>query len=174
VAAAVLLNPGALVYDGGLSLAVRETRTLAQKALRLSTWRRVVEGKTTVSAHFRTARVLAAGGRRKAAELPSRLKRRRAGSSDDELDRDLDRLDREDRPLTMVFAGEEPLYARLVRDGLPDRLERWPRISLTHIELPADVHTLRPLWVQQRVHALLDAAVGEQAARWRPDPVPAA
>jgi hypothetical protein len=170
VAGAILLNPGALVWDFGLSLAQREVRTLAQKAMSLATWKRVVTRQTTISAHVRTARMLVAGAWRRLRELPARISSRGVRPvGGDTLDRDFDRLLAENRRLAIVFAGQEPLYHRLVAEGLVARLPRWPNISLEHIELPEEVHTLRPLWVQQRVHTLIDESLANELVRSRGD-----
>ncbi len=164
VAGAILLNPGALVWDGGLSLAQREARTLAQKAMSLAAWKRVIAGQTTISAHVRTARMLVAGAWRRLRELPSRISSRGARRADT-LDRDFDRLLGENRRLAIVFAGQEPLYHRLLAEGRVERLPRWPNVSLQYIDLPEEVHTLRPLWVQQRVHSLIDESLADELAR---------
>jgi hypothetical protein len=110
--------------------------------------------------------MLGAGAWRRLRELPLRISSRRAQrAGGDGLDRDFDRLLAENRRLAIVFAGQEPLYHRLVAEGRVGRLPRWANISLEHIDLPEEVHTLRPLWVQQRVHSLIDESLAAELAR---------
>jgi pimeloyl-ACP methyl ester carboxylesterase len=166
VCAALMLNPGLLLYDGGWSKALADTQTVARKALRTSTWRRVLSGQSTLSAHLRTARILLAGTRRARLGLVSRRARRDRGdkSDHDEIDRAFDTLRERGQRALMVFAGEERLYGRLRREGRLDRMGRWPNIAVEHIAPTGDLHTLRPLWLQCRVHQMLDEALDRELA----------
>src|ERR1019366_3588168 len=58
VCAVAVLNPGYLVYDGGLSNAIGQSRSLAAMLLKPSTWSRVVRGQVTPSAHLASLRTL--------------------------------------------------------------------------------------------------------------------
>ncbi len=163
VVAALMVNPGALVYDGGKRRSVHEARVLVRKALRPETWRRVVSGRTTFSIHLATARGLLKG-------LPGMVRRRlhprgRIAVAPDELEQAFDRLRDADRRALIVFAGIEPLYDDLVREGRIERLDCWPNLSVHHIPLPTEAHTIRPLWLQQRAHALMDEALERELAR---------
>jgi alpha-beta hydrolase superfamily lysophospholipase len=171
VAGAILLNPGALVWDHGLSLAVGQTRRLVHKALQTNTWRRVFAGETTLSSHLRTLRVLTVAGAKAIVAATARLWRRHpaTGDSEDELAVLFGRISAAGRTLRMVFAGPEPLYERLLREPSIQSLERWPAVSLAHIDVDHEVHTLRPLWLQHRVHGLIDEAIESELQRAQSD-----
>lgn len=170
--AALMLNPGALVYDGGWDRTLREVRVLGQKLFRASTWRRVVLGETTFSVHLRTAWALIAGLALAPLRLPARLvrDRRERHEGGDQVDRALDQLRDGGKRATMVFAGDEPLHAQLERDGRLARLSRWPNVFVHHLMPTDSVHTMRPLRLQQRVHRLIDEAIERELAELEPDP----
>ncbi|MHB8240626.1 MAG: alpha/beta fold hydrolase [Solirubrobacteraceae bacterium] len=164
--AALMLNPGILVYDGGISHAVRSTQELWRNALKLSTWRRLLRGDITYRAHSRTARVLLSQLPKRAWRGLSRVLRRRHGSaSAEEVDEAFDRLSAKGGRASMIFAGTEHVHLDLERHGQLARLERWPAVSVQHIAAPLNLHTLRPLWLQRMVHELLDQALQSELDR---------
>lgn len=54
------------------------------------------------------------------------------------------------------------MYARLVRTGRLANLDRWPNISVQHIAVAGNMHTLRPLSLQRKAHQLIDELVARE------------
>jgi hypothetical protein len=168
---AVMLNPRLLVDDGGIARAVRESRALRGKVFEISTWRRMLRGDITFSAHARTFRLLLVGLLRTARELPRRIVEPHFRQQQvDEIEQLFDRLRDRDHRALMVFAGPEHIHSTLRAQGHLERLDRWPNISISHFDLSADVHTLRPLWLQRRVHGLIDEALEDELRRLSDEP----
>lgn len=166
--AALMLNPGVLVYDGGLGHAIRSTRTIWRGAFKRSTWKRLVRGQITYSAHVRTLRVLLSQLPLRAwSALARRLVRRSAGSDTQQIEAAFELLDAKGARASMIFAGVEHVHVDLERQGQLARLERWPSITVEHISAPLNLHTLRPLWLQQAVHEMLDETLRSELARLR-------
>jgi hypothetical protein len=84
-------------------------------------------------------------------------------SQDDELDVMLDRLRDTGKRVVLAFSAQEPLYEELEQEGHIGRLARWPNVSLEVFDVPD--HTLRPPVLQERAHAVIDAALEEQLAK---------
>ncbi len=169
--AALMLNPGILVYDGGISHAVRSTQELWRNALKLSTWRRLLRGDITYRAHSRTARVLLSQLPKRAWRGLSRVLRRRHGAAiAEDVDEAFDRLSAKGGRASMIFAGPEHVHLDLERHGQLARLERWPSVSVQHIAAPLNLHTLRPLWLQRMVHELLDQTLQAELDRLKRPP----
>jgi alpha-beta hydrolase superfamily lysophospholipase len=164
--AAVMLNPGVLVYDNGLGHAIRSTRTIWRDAFKRSTWKRLMRGQITYSAHLRTLRVLLSQLPLRAwSALAGRFGRRSAGSDAQQIEAAFELLEAKGARAGMIFAGEEHVHVDLERHGQLARLERWPSISVEHISAPLNLHTLRPLWLQQTVHEMLDETLHSELAR---------
>ncbi len=175
VCAVAVLNPGYLVYDGGLSNAIGQSRSLAAMLLKPSTWSRVVRGQVTPSAHLASLRTLLTAFGRKLLRLPSRiLSRGNAQRGGNELTKVFDRLREQDQRALIMFAGEERLYAQLLAAGRLSGLERWPNISLEHVAFPGEMHTLRPLVLQREAHRLVDELLQRELERIgaQADPAP--
>ena len=164
VTSALMLNTRVLLWDPEL-LSRREVERLRGGVVRIDSWRRIIRGQTPRShLWLATAAVL-----RRLLSTPVRLvaagKQRLRGPAPtpDEVELLLDRLrDRGQRGL-LLFTAEEPVYEELERGGYLRRWDRWPNLVLEADERlrsgsGAD-HTLRPLWLQQHVHGLLDAAL---------------
>jgi hypothetical protein len=49
------------------------------------------------------------------------------------------------------------LYDQFVRQGVIQRLGRWPNLSIA--QLPSSDHMFRAIWLQRHVHGLLDDAL---------------
>jgi dienelactone hydrolase len=158
VAAALMLNTRVLVWNSTL-LASREAERFQRSAMSAGAWRRVLSGETSPDRLVAAARSLskralgvAAGGRAAGGE---------AHVDPDELGRLLDSMRERGQRGLLLFTAEEPVYEELVRDGYMSRMDRWPNLTLAADERlrsgTGDDHTLRPLWLQQHVHALLDA-----------------
>jgi alpha-beta hydrolase superfamily lysophospholipase len=156
VSTAIALNPGYLVYDGGLSNAVSHGRSLLPSLFARSTWRRLARGEITLSAHLTTLRTLLGALARRLLRIPSRLLARGAAPDENEIARAFEQLQAQDQRALVLFVGEERLHAQLLAEGKLSGLERWPNVSLQHVEVPGDVHTLRPLPLQREAHRLVD------------------
>jgi alpha-beta hydrolase superfamily lysophospholipase len=166
VSAAAVLNAGYLVYDGGLSNAVGASRELAPRLFTRATWARVLRGEVTPASQLRKIRLiltaLLRSLRRRAADL--------LGRADDsnEITEAFDRLREQDKRALILFAGDEWLYKELLATGRLEGLERWPNVSLVHIDVPGDMHTLRPLRMQQQAHQLIDELLQGELERSYP------
>lgn len=164
VSAAAALNPGYVVYDGGLSNAISQSLALGPRLLKRSTWVRVLHGEFTPSAHLRSLRTILAGLARRALRLPRRLLSR-GSASGNEVTQTFDRLLEQDQHALLLFAGEERLYLELMEGGRLAGLERWPNVSVEHIPMVGDMHTLRPPLLQHEGHRLLDELLQGELAR---------
>jgi hypothetical protein len=71
--------------------------------------------------------------------------------------------DRDQRGL-LLFTGKEPLREELATAGLFDRLDRWPNLELVTIDTPVETLMLTPLWVQRRVHEIVDGVLDRELA----------
>jgi dienelactone hydrolase len=156
VSAAIALNPGYLVYDGGLSNAVGQSRGLWTRLLKRSTWSRVLRGQVTPSAHLSAIRTILVARARALRRLPSRVLARNADPGANEVTRAFDRLREQNQRALILFAGEERLHAQLLATGRLTGLERWPNVLVEHIELAGEMHTMRPLILQREAHRLVD------------------
>jgi len=156
VSAAAVLNPGYLVYDGGLSNAIGQTRALGPMLFTRAAWGRVLHGQVSPASHLLALRTILA------ASLRSRLKRSSRGrggdgdAEEDEVACAFTCLREHDQRALVMFAGEERLHTELLAAGRLTGLERWPNISLVHLAAAGDMHTLRPVSLQRRAHELVD------------------
>jgi len=164
VSAAAALNPGYVVYDGGLSNAIGQSRELGPRLLERSTWARLLRGQFTPSSHLRALRTILTAMARRALRLPRRILSPGAGS-ENEVTQLFDRLSEQDQHALILFAGEERLYRELLAGGRLTGLERWPNISVEHIPMAGDMHTLRPPMLQREGHRLLDELLQGELAR---------
>jgi alpha-beta hydrolase superfamily lysophospholipase len=71
-----------------------------------------------------------------------------------EIELALDRLRDQHTELLLLLGESEPLMAQLMRQGLIERMPRWPNTTLERI--PSRDHMFRALWLQDHVHELLD------------------
>jgi alpha-beta hydrolase superfamily lysophospholipase len=156
VSAAAALNPAYVVYDGGLSNAIGQSRALAPRLFRRATWVRALRGEASPSVHLRSLRTILKALARSALRAPSRVLERNVATSENEVTRAFDRLREQDQRALILFAGEERLHGQLLAAGRLTGLERWPNVSVEHIALAGDMHTLRPPSLQQQAHRLLD------------------
>jgi pimeloyl-ACP methyl ester carboxylesterase len=164
VSAAAALNPGYVVYDGGLSNAIGQSRELGPRLLKRSTWARVLRGEFTPSSHLNSLRTILTAMARKALRLPRRILHPGTGS-ENEVTQLFDRLSERDQQALILFAGEERLYRELLAGGRLTGLERWPNVSVEHIPMAGDMHTLRPPLLQREGHRLLDELLQRELAR---------
>ncbi len=171
VAAAIMLNPRTLVFDEWRHT-TRRTRELGRRALRASTWRRVLRGEIKFAKHLETGRTLVA----RAASAPARAggriavpSRGRAAAREPVAREPVEELfdglrDRGQRGL-LLFTGREVLRQELAEKGVLERIARWPNLELALIGTSADTHTLTPLWLQRQVHALVDRVLADELER---------
>jgi len=164
VSAAAALNPGYLVYDGGLSNAIGQSRELVPRLLERSTWARVLRGQFTPSSHLRTLRTILAAMARRVLRLPRRIFSPGTGS-ENEVTQLFDRLSDNHQRALILFAGDERLYEALLAGGRLTGLERWPNVSVEHIPMAGNMHTLRPPLLQREGHRLLDELLQGELAR---------
>ncbi|HEX3735787.1 MAG TPA: hypothetical protein VHU86_11635 [Solirubrobacterales bacterium] len=149
VVAAVLLNPGALVWDPEL-VDQRQARKVG-RASQGRWWARLARGEVGISKLWSLLRsLLVAGARRLRAVLSGGRRSLRT-----EVYADLDRLGEGRTTLRLAFSAEESLAAELRAYGVLDERGRWPRLTVTR--LPGADHTLRPLAAQAAARDLLDA-----------------
>ena len=165
VATALMLNPGALIWDPAL-LPARDFHGLLSGPF---SWSRIRKQASLARMRALMRWLLTA---------PKRwLSRRAAGPRDEgELNAALDRLDASGKRALLLFSENEPVHRELVRSGAMARLERSPNVTLERISVRD--HTLRPTWAQQQAHAALDRGlerelegtpVSEPATAYGPD-----
>ncbi len=164
VSAVVALNPGYIVYDGGLSNAMGQGRRIVPMLLTRSTWSRVLRGQVTPSAHLIYIRTILAALGRAVLRVPSRVLSRKADASANEITQAFDRLQAQDQHALILFAGEERLYDQLLATGRLTGLERWPNVSVEHIAYAGNMHTMRPLSLQHEAQRAVDALLREELA----------
>jgi hypothetical protein len=164
VSAAVVLNPGYLVYDGGLSNAIGQTRSLAPMLRERAAWGRVLRGQISPFAHLSALRTIVAAFGRSLLRRFLRVLGRKADTDEDEIARAFTRLREQNQRALVVFAGEERLYGELLAAGRLTGLERWPNVSLEHIVVAGDMHTLRPVSLQREAHRLVDELLERELA----------
>lgn len=159
VAAIVMLNPMALVYDP-FQWTIRRSQFVG-RILTPGTLRRVLGGEIPKGDILLVVRAIA----RRAITAPARFLRRiqadrrarRAGG--DQLDQELDRLRDKGTQTVLGFSAGEPLLQELERDGRIDRLGRWPNVHLHLLDGPTAAHMLQPIELQEQAHALMDSAL---------------
>jgi alpha-beta hydrolase superfamily lysophospholipase len=149
VRGALMINLYSVFWSAEL-VAERDTKE-SLGALRGRAWRRLVNRDLT-AAQARTAL---------AAIRPSQL-RSTAGnpverSQSEEIERAFDRLRDQGTQGLLLFSRGEGLYDQLVRQGVVERIHRWPNLSIA--QLPSSDHMFRAIWLQQHVHGLLDEAL---------------
>ena len=166
---ALILNTRVLVWTPKL-LAERVDDRVARAAVSSDAWRSILAGEVSSDRLLAAARTLL----RQARTVPARLRdaiaerRRVARGERDQLEQLLDGLrDRGCRGL-LLFTAEEPVYEELERGGYLAQLASWPNLTLeADARLRSGTgedHTLRPLWLQKHVHALLDVELERELA----------
>jgi alpha-beta hydrolase superfamily lysophospholipase len=165
VSAAAALNPAYVVYDGGLSNAIGRSRALGPRLFKRATWVRALRGEASPLTHLRSLRTILTALVRSVLRTPSRVLKRNGATSENEVTRVFDRLREQDQRALILFAGEERLHQQLLAAGRLTGLERWPNISVEHIALAGDMHTLRPPGLQHEAHRLLDGLLQGELER---------
>jgi SAM-dependent methyltransferase len=153
VVGTLIINPRAMIWDPGL-LDRREARKV-ERAIRGSEWRRVVRGEVPPARVLAVGRAVAVSAIRRAAALPATIRSARdEDRSGDPLDEVFGQLAGHGTRVVLAFSGDEPVHDELAADGVLDRLDQWPNVSV--VRLPGTDHTVRPLAAQQAVHDLVD------------------
>jgi len=156
VSDAVLLNPGALVWDNGLI-----NRLSAHKLARVGSaqaWERLLRGGIQTAQVVQSVRALPRAGVRAVRERRSAL----AGATPTTIA--LDRLRDRNARVVLGFSGEEALESVLKAEGvLAGAGSRWPELRLT--TLPGLDHELRPAGAQRAAVELITNALGDAAGR---------
>jgi len=166
VAAVIMLNPRTLVFDEWRH-ALRRTRQLREKMLLASTWRKVFNGEIKLARHLETGRTLI----EQAASTPMRARklivapRHEQRTASQPIEGLFDALRDRDQRALLLFTGKEMLHRELSRNGVLDRLDRWPNLELALVGTSAETHTLTPLWLQRQVHTLVDQALEDELKR---------
>jgi pimeloyl-ACP methyl ester carboxylesterase len=148
----IMINPRVLIWDdrGHVN---RMSRHYLEQVRHASSWRRLARGEISLVG----ARKLLLQRLGMIASL--RRKREPALQFSENIDRLFDELrDRDLRPFIM-FTGRESLFEEFRREGRLERLERWPNLTLEVVPGRSDLHTLRQIWLQRKVHMLLDDAL---------------
>jgi hypothetical protein len=120
-------------------------------ALRGRAWREVarngvsLERVRTVATKLHPARLRAGAGR------PAER------SQSEAIELALDQLRDQGTETLLLFSHGEALHDQLRRQGVLDRLERWPNLTVETI--PSRNHMFRALWLQRLVHESLDRGV---------------
>jgi glycosyltransferase involved in cell wall biosynthesis/pimeloyl-ACP methyl ester carboxylesterase len=151
----LMLNPRVLVWDEGYHVD-RMARHYLSELRHASNWKRLFNGDAHVT------RALGAVMRRLKMTVVGRGGSRgheQASKSSELTDSVLDELRDRGRRALLLFTGHEPLLQELEREGRLERMQRWPNLTLEVVPGLSDLHTLRQIWLQQKVHELLDAAL---------------
>lgn len=155
IAGMLLINLYAFFWSEAL-VAERETgESLA--ALRGYGWRRLAHRDVTmrhvgaVMSSLRPARV-----RARASHPVER-------EQSEQIEQVLDMLRDRGTEALMLLSRGEGLHDQLRRQGVLDRLERWPNLVVEQI--PTHDHMFRALWLQRHVHASLDRALDRMIAK---------
>jgi pimeloyl-ACP methyl ester carboxylesterase len=166
IAAIVMLNPRALIWNEQIQ-ATRDARRLRRRSQQRSPLRHVLAGELAPRRLVEASLSLAPRAVRHSLDRSLRIARswRTSDSRPDPLEGALDRLrDRDQRGL-LLFTGKEPLREELATAGLLDRLDHWPNLELAIIDTPVETLMLTPLWVQRRVHEIVDGVLDRELAR---------
>jgi pimeloyl-ACP methyl ester carboxylesterase len=156
----LMLNPRVLAWDDGAHVD-QMARHYLSELRHASSWKRLFNGEVPI------ARALGVLMRRLGRAMFGRGGRRegeRAPTHDETVDCLLDQLRDRGRRALILFTGDEPLLQEFEREGRLERIERWPNLTLEVVPGLSDLHTLRQIWLQQKVHELLNAALRRELA----------
>ncbi|WCB95999.1 hypothetical protein DSM104299_04753 [Baekduia alba] len=170
---ALMLNPGALVWDP-VRLLAWQSRRFA-KLRHTHVWLRLVRGEVPRRDLARAIRGVVGWPLATLRRLPARLLARFSRATpQDPADAAFDRLRDAGKRGLLIFGAGEQLRADYENTGLFARFARWPNVELHLFEGEGQAHELQPLLLQQRAHALADAAIEREVALAGPDTVVAA
>jgi hypothetical protein len=151
----LMLNPRVLVWDEEVYVN-RMARHYLAELRHASNWRRLIDGEAHVTRALGTMMrrlkmvAIGRGGSRRDERSPT------SGQLADSV---FDELRERRRHALILFTGPESLLQKFEHEGRLERMERWPNLTLEVVPGLSDLHTLRQIWLQQKVHQLLDAAL---------------
>ncbi|MDQ6778696.1 MAG: alpha/beta fold hydrolase, partial [Actinomycetota bacterium] len=162
VAAALMINLYSFYWSEAL-VAERETsRALA--ALRGRGWRRMLRRDVSLKELTGIVQSVRPSRLRSGAQLPVELAQK------EQVEQALDLLRERGTQALMLFSHDEALYDQLIRQGLIDKLDRWPNLQIERI--PSRDHMFRALWLQRQVHDSVDRALDRVLAALPATPKP--
>ena len=153
-----MLNPTTLIWDER-GYTDRMTRHYLEQLRQTSNWKRLLRRELRLAG---ARRILL---QRLAATLRVLRRRGLRVASSENVDRLLDGLRDRRRSALILFTGRESLYQEFQREGRFKRLGQWPNLTIEAVPGRAGLHTLRPIWLQRRVHQLLDDGLRRELAR---------
>ena len=157
VAAAFLINPRALFWDGSLTADARGAQGRPGRH-RDSVWRRVLKGEVPIRRILDQIRATAIGLIRLPAMLLAQTNAAQPAAKSG-----LGELSAADKRVLMIFGEREPLREELERDGMIGEIGSWSGIDL--VDVPGRNHSLEPMTAQRRVHDLLDLELERELAK---------
>ncbi|MGZ4254964.1 MAG: hypothetical protein ACXVR2_17135 [Solirubrobacteraceae bacterium] len=149
VRGALMINLYSVFWSAEL-VAERDTKE-SLGALRGRAWRRLVNRDLTAAQAKTALAAIRPSQLRSSAGNPVELSQNR------QIERAFDRLREQGTQGLMLFSRGEGLYDQLVRQGVIERIDRWPNLSIA--QLPTSDHMFRAIWLQRHVHGLLDDAL---------------
>ena len=152
VAACMQVNAGALRWVSDLP--DRREAQRSSRAFESRWWRKLLQGEIEAARIRRLLRALVLNGLSAAWRTALRLLGRGEEPLGKGIEDDLDLLRERGTRVLLAFSGEEPLGEELEREGVRERLGRWPNVEWA--SLPGTDHTLRPPAAQRAVSELLD------------------
>jgi alpha-beta hydrolase superfamily lysophospholipase len=167
IAAIIMLNPRAQGRSGEQAEAARAAKSLRRRLLHSLTLRKVLNGELAPGRFVEASRLLAALAVRTSLDRSRRIAGSWRGDKSRPYSWDalLDALRDRGQSALLVFTGTEPLQEEFEATGLFDRLDRWPNLELLTIATSVQTHMLTPLWLQQKVHRLVDGVLDRELER---------
>jgi pimeloyl-ACP methyl ester carboxylesterase len=156
-----LLNPKRLVWDER-RYAEHMARHYFEGLGQASNWRRLFRRELSLSGARRVI------SQRLVASVQVLQERRLRAKLLERIDRLLDELRDRDLATLIVFAGRESLHEEFKREARLERIGRWPNVTIETVPGRAGLHTLKPIWLQRRVHEVLDEGLRRELARQGP------
>jgi pimeloyl-ACP methyl ester carboxylesterase len=158
VVAALMLNPGALVWDRARLLAWQSRRIAKLKHPK--NWLRLFSGEFSRRDVSRVLRGVVGAVR---ARLPGSRARKAAAPPQDPAFAAFDHLREQGKRGLLAFGPREQLRIDYADAGLYDGFaDRWPNVTLDLFDGEAQAHELQPPVFQQRATALVDAALARE------------
>jgi glycosyl transferase family 2/serine aminopeptidase S33 family len=154
---AFMVNPKRFVWDER-RYTEHMTRHYLGGLKQSANWRRVLRGELSLAG---ARKVLA---RRLLSAVEVLRERNSKAAQVTAVDELLDGLRDRGLAALIVFTGRESLAEEFEREGRPQRMERWPNVAIERVPGRDGLHTLKPIWLQRRVHELLDEGLERELA----------
>jgi len=167
IAAVIMLDPPLPIWNTRLETSWR-TRGLGRRLLLGSTWRKALRGDVTLATYMEVARTLST----RAARAPLHACQRIGASPQhesraDPLDGLFDDLRDRGQQALLVMTNGNPAQEWFAAKSLLGCADRWPNLELQTVETSAPPQTLTPLWLQRKVHDVVDGALERELDRAR-------